>query len=219
MHEIKNLSYSLLINFVNKSGLDSAISVKFNDSGLKVKSVKVGNVCVTEETINGRVLSGRIDNSDGYCGYKYDYQNGENLLNINPDIPINTAIALINKSKVQSDYLTAELVLSSIVRNDYRVVVLDDGNLDIIKTVSAENESSQQCCVQETLNLTKSQGEEYFVEQDKTRVYTIDDRLVEKAEISELSDIVSQSPQSYKELIEIKNQIQKSHTLNREKIL
>ena len=87
------------INFVNKAGLDSSIFVSFSDNGLKVKTVKVGNVCITEETINGRVLSGRIDNLDGYCGYRYDYQNGENLTNINPNIDINTAISLINKSK------------------------------------------------------------------------------------------------------------------------
>lgn len=77
---------------------------------MKVKTVKVGNVCITEETINGRVLSGRMDNLDGYCGYRYDYQNGENLTNINPNIDINTAISLLNKSKRQPDFLTSELV-------------------------------------------------------------------------------------------------------------
>lgn len=217
MKEINNLIYSLKINFVNKPELDSSISIEFHDNGLKIKSVKVGNVCVTEETINGRVLSGRIDNEDGYCGYRYDYQNGENLLNINPNIPIDTVISLINKSKDQKDFLTAELVLSSILRNDYRVVILNEGKLNIIKTVSAGGGSASQCCLQETLNLTKSKVGEYFVEQDKKRVCTIDDRLVEEAKISELSDIISQSPQSYKELIKIKNQIQKSHAINEEK--
>lgn len=158
MNAINNLSYTLEINFVSKSGLDSTISIKFEDNGLKVKTVKVGNVCITEETINGRVLSGRIDNLDGYCGYRYDYQNGENLANINPNIDINTAISLINKSKSQPDFLTSELVLSSIIRNDYRVVILENVNLNVIKTVSAKNENSQQSCFQETINLSKQKN-------------------------------------------------------------
>lgn len=219
MNAINNLSYTLEINFVSKSGLDSTISIKFEDNGLKVKTVKVGNICITEETMNGRVLSGRIDNLDGYCGYRYDYQNGENLTNINPNIDINTAISLINKSKRQADFLTSELVLSSIVRNDYRVVTLEDGNLNVIKTVSAENENSQQCCFQETINLSKQKDAESFVEQDKTRVYLLDGKHVEGSLLSELSDVVSQNPQSYKELIQIKNQIQQSHTINEEKTL
>ena len=210
MKAINNLSYTLEINFINNSGVDSSISVKFCDNGLKIKSTRVGNVCVTEETINGRVLSGRIDNLEGYCGYRYSYQNGENLLNINPNIPIDTAISLINKSKVQTDFLTVELVLSSILRNDYRVVILNEGNLNIIKTVSAKNERGKQYCLQETLNLIKSNNDECFVEQDKKRVYTVDGKLLEESQARMLSDIISKSPQSYKELIEIKNQIQKN---------
>lgn len=219
MNAINNLSYTLEINFVNKSGLDSTVSIKFQDNGLKVKTVKIGNVCITEETINGRVLSGRIDNLDGYCGYRYDYQNGENLININPNIDINTAISLINKSKSQPDFLTSELVFSSIVRNDYRVVILNDGNLTVVKTVSAENENSEQCCFQEIINLSKQKDAESFVEQDKTRFYSLDGKSVEGSQLSELSDVVSQNPQSYKELIQIKNQIQQSHTINEEKTL
>ena len=214
MKEINNLIYSLKINFVNKSELDTSISVEFHDNGLKIKSIKVGDVCITEETINGRVLSGRIDNPEGYCGYRYDYQNGENLLNINPNIPIDAAISLINKSKRKTDFLTAELVLSSIVRTDYRVVILNEGNLNIIKTVSTKNESAKQCCLQETLNLTKSKGDECFVVQDEKRVYTIEDKVVEESQMCDLLYIISKSPQNYKELIKIKNQIEKSHTIN-----
>lgn len=208
MQEINNLIYSLKIDFVNKAGVNTSILVELNDNGLKKKRVKVGNVCVTEETIKGRVLSGRIDNLVGYCGYRYDYQNGETLLNINPNIPIDTAISLINKSKRLTDFLTAELVFSSILRNDYRVVIINEGNLNITKTVSAENESAKQCCLQEILNITKSKGDEYFVEQDKKRVCKIDGRSVEESQICELSEILSQNPQNYKELEEIKNKIQ-----------
>ena len=153
MKEINNLIYTLEINFVNTSDIDSSIFVTFHDTGLKTKIVKVGDVCITEETIKGRVLSGRMDNLEGYCGYRYDYQNGENLININPNIPINTAIACIREAKGKTDFLTAELVFSSIVRNDFRVLALNEGNLNIIKTVSAENEKSEHCSLQEIVDL------------------------------------------------------------------
>lgn len=233
MKEINNLIYSLKINFVNRSGLDSSISVEFNDNGLRIKSVKVGNVCVTEETINGRVLSGRLDNSDGNCGYRYDYKNGENLLNINPKVPLDNAISLIDKTKNKRDFSSAEFVLSSILRNDYRVVTLDKGYLNITKTVSAENEKSEHCILQEKIDLVKLDGEESFVEKDKKIVYKVDDKCVVeenktlvdcdiKLQLKELSAILIQNPQNYKELIKIKNQIIKNsfnNSINGEKTL
>jgi hypothetical protein len=218
MKEINNLIYSLEINYTNNSQLNTSISIKLHDNGLETMSVKVGNVCITEETLNGRVFSGRFDNSDGYCGYKYDYQNRENLLNINPNIPIDTATSLINTTKMKSDFLLAKLVLSSISRNDYRVVVLDKGSLNIIKTISAENEKSENCSLQESIDLLKLDGAESFIEQHKKRVYKIDDIVVEgdklladediKLQLNELSYIISQNPHSYKDLIELKTKLQ-----------
>lgn len=218
MKEINNLIYTLQINYTNDSGLNTSISIKLHDNGLEVKSVKVGNICITEETINGRVLSGRIDNSEGYCGYKYDYQNGENVLNINPNISLDTAISLINKTKMESDFLSAKLILSSILRSDYRFIILNKGNLSIIKTVSAENEKSENCSLQENIDLLKLDGAESFVEQHKKRVYKIDNEFVIeesqtlvdnyiKLQLNELSDIISQNPQNYKELTELKTKV------------
>ena len=219
MKEINNLIYTLEIQYINNSGVNSQISIKLNDNGLKTKSVKVGNICITEETINGRILSGRFDNLDEYCGYKYDYQSGENLLNINPNTSLETAIALINNTKKEPAFLSAEFVLSSILRNDYRVVTLNKGNLNIVKTISAENEKLENCSVQENIYLVKLDGEESFVEQNKKRVYKINDKYtVEenqdvvdndiKLQLKELSDIMSQSPYNYKKLKELKIQIQ-----------
>ena len=231
MKKINNLIYTLEINFVNNEGVKSSISVKFCDDGLKVKSVKVGDVCITEETINGRVLSGKFDNLDGYCGYRYDYQNDENLLNINPDVSINDAVYLINKMKMESGFLTAELVLSSILRNDYSVVILNECNLNILKTISAENENAELCSVQENINLSKSMGDESFVVQNQSKVYQIGDKCIidenepgddseVKSQLSELLDILCKKPKTYKELIEIKKQIQEKtiiHSTNKEK--
>ena len=222
MKKINNLIYTLEINFVNNEGVKSSISVKFCDDGLKVKSVKIGDVCITEETINGRVLSGRLDNLDGYCGYRYDYQNGENLLNINPDVSINDAVYLINKMKMESGFLTAELVLSSILRNDYRVVILKEGALNVIKTISAENENAEHCTIQESIDLLKIDGEENFAVQSKKRVYKIKGNFVVeenqsatendiKSQLNELLSIIDFNPQNYKQLIEIKNKIQKEN--------
>lgn len=223
MKEINNLTYTLEIKYLNNLGVNIEISIKLHDNGLKIKSVRVGNVCVTEETINGRVLSGRIDDADKYCGYRYDYKNGENLININPNISISTATSLINKKKREHDFLSAELVLSSILRNDYRVVILKEGQLNVIKTISAVNEKSEHCSLQEKINLLKLDGEETFVEQDKKRVYSINgvcvsekDQNLEDSDIKsyliELLVILNQNPQNYKELIEFKTQIQKTLT-------
>lgn len=233
MKNIKNLDYTLEINYTNSSGATTSISVKFNDSGLKTKTTRIGNICITEETINGRVLSGRFDDSDSYCGYRYDYQKGETLLNINEDISINTAVSLINKKKMESDFMSADFVLSSILKNDYRVVTLDKGNLNIIKTISAENEHAEHYRLQESADFLKQEGAEKFVEQYKKRVYQIDDDCtIEDAEmmadsniksqLNELSEILSQNPQNYKELIELKNQIQNKssdNSINEEVIL
>lgn len=233
MREINNLFYALEINYANHSGVNTSISIKMYDHGLKIKCVKVGNISITEETINGRVLSGRFDNSNIYCGYKFHYQNGESLLNINPNISLNTAISLINSTKMEYDFLSAELVLSSISRNDYRVVSLDKGSLNIIKTISAENEKSESCSLQESIDLSKLDGEETFVVRHKKRVYKMNNKCVIeenqtlvdsdiKLQLNELSDIINQHPQNCKELIELKDRIKKISTSGRtngEKIL
>jgi len=221
MKEINNLIYTLEINYTNKSGLDNSIIVEFNDNGLQMRSFAIGNVCIKEETINGRVLSGRLDNLDGFCGYRYNYQNGENLININPQVPIDTAVTSINKKKMELDFISAELVLSSIIRNDYRVVTLNKGNLKITRTISAENEKFEHCSIQECAELLKLDGEERFVEQDKKVIYRIaDECVIEESTASEnnnlkpylikLYAILNKYPQSYKELIELKSKIQKT---------
>lgn len=222
MNEINNLTYTLEINFTNKAGLKTSISIKLHDNGLEIKSVKIGDVCVTEETINGRVLSGRLDNTDGYCGYRYDYQNGEVLTNINPSTPLNTATNLINDIKNNSEFTSAKLVLSSLLRNDYRVVILSEGSLNIIKTISAEDENGKNYSYQEVIDLVKQKGTESFAEQHKEKVYKIEDAcIVEETPnltnsdikylLSQLIEIYNQNPKSYKDLIKFKTQIHKKY--------
>ena len=182
------------------------------------------NVCITEETIKGRILSGKLEDSDICCGYKFDYKNGENVLSINPNITIDTATSLIEKKKMESAFLTAELVLSSILRNDYRVVILSKGSLKLTKTIYAENEKLEKCSLQECIDLLKLDGEESFIEQHKKRIYKIDETcaieenqpLVDseiKLQLNDLLNIINQHPQNYKDLIKLKNQIRKT-TIN-----
>lgn len=225
MMKINNLNYALEINYINNLGLNVSIFVKFHDNGLEIKSIKLGDVCITEETIKGRVLSGKFEDSNEYCGYRYDYKKGGMLLNLNPQISIDEAVSLINKKGMESDFLSAQLVLSSILRNDYRVVILNEGRLKIIKTISALNDKSECCCLQESVDLLKLDGEESFVEQSKKTTYKIGDKCVvvetqtmidcdDKSQFDQLANILSQNPQNYKELIKFKNQIQKTSNIN-----
>ena len=220
MKEINNLTYGVQIGYVNKLGEDVAIAVEMHDNGLVINSVQIGSVCVTEETIGGRVLSGRFENEEGFCGYRYDYENfGEELFNINPDVPLNTAISLINKTKMGSSVMSAKMILSSILRNDYRVVSFPEGSLNITKTISAENETAENCCFQENIVLSKQRGEDSCVEEYKETIYKVGDKVVtEEAQISDdnnanqtfadLIKIYNQNPKNYKELSSLKNQVE-----------
>ncbi len=233
MSEISDLIYTLEINYTNNSWSNNSITLKIYDNGLEVKSVRVGDFCIIEKTINGRILSGELKSSNEYCGYMFDYQNGETLLNLNPKVHIDTAVSLINNKKMESDFLSAKLVLSSIMRNDYRVVILNKGSLNIIKTISAINEKSEHYGLQEKVDLLKLDGDESFVEQNKKVVYQMDDKCVVeenatlvdsniKSQLNELSYILNQNPQNYKELIKFKNQIKKitiNNSINGEKML
>ena len=225
MNKINNLIYTLEIKYTNNSGEKISITVKFCDNGLETKSIRVGDVCITEETIKGRILSGKFENANEYCGYKYDYKNGENLLNLNPQISIDTAVSLINKKKMETDFLIAMLVLSSVLRGDHRVVVLNNGRLNIIKTISAEDDNLEKYVLKEISDLLKLDGEEKFVVQDKKIICKIGDNsnieeigLLADGDIKfnliKLSLILSKYPQSYKELIELKSQLQKNNIGN-----
>jgi hypothetical protein len=224
MKEINNLTYRLEIENLKNSEIETSITVEFNENGLKTKRIQAGDVCITEEMIGGRILGARLDSPDGYCGYKYDYQNNGVLLNLNPYGPDEEAASLaahlIRERQKNLDFQQADLVLSSILRNDYQVVILKEGDLKVTKTVSAENEKRENCCLQEIVNLSKSDGENSFVENHKTTVYKVnEDEVIEtqtpidseiKSELKALSYIMSQHPQSCKDLAKIKEQIPES---------
>lgn len=220
METINDLTYELKINYINNNGLNVSMSTTVNDDGLEINSVKIGNVCITEETINGRVLSGRYDENNAFCGYKYNYEknDAEYLVSINPEISINDAVTLINKVKMSPEYLSTRMVFSSILRDDYRVFAIKQGNLNIIKTISAENEKSEKCAYQEIIDLTKTDDTSGFVEVNKKQIYKIDDKcIVEndqqsnskiKLKLKKLLEIIKQNPNNYKKLISAKEEVQ-----------
>lgn len=220
MEKINNLTYELQISYISNAGLNVLICTTMHDNGLELNSVQVGDVCVTEETIKGRVISGRYDQSNAFCGYRYDYEknNDEYLFSINPEVSINDAVSLINKTKMDSNFLSSKMVLSSIMRDDYRVFAIQKGNLNIVKTIAAENEKAEKCLYQEIIDLAKMDGELSFVELNRAKVYQVDDKcLVEngqhsdakiKLQLKELLEIVKQNPNNYKKLISAKESVQ-----------
>ena len=59
---MNNLTHELQIQYTNELGLNVSVLKKIYEGGLEVNSIQVGDICITEETINGRILSGRYEN-------------------------------------------------------------------------------------------------------------------------------------------------------------
>ena len=219
MQEINNVIYSTQINYVDDKGSKVSITKKIDDKGLEMTSIQVGDICISEETINGRVLSGKYDNSVFCCGYKYNYEkdNDEYLVNINKDVSLGSAVSLINKTKMQSEFLSAKMVLCSILRNDYRVITMRKGNLNVIKTVQAENENQERYFLEENSYLSKSEGEELFSETKREKLCKVNDNCVNvNNNIEKLRDLIAvikQNPSNYKELQTLKMSLNTAHTI------
>ena len=224
METIKNLVYDLRIDYINNVGLNVSIIRRMDDTGLELNLTQVGNVCVTEETINGRVLSGRFDDANISCGYRYNYEknNSEYLQNLNDDIPLNEAIQFINKTKMDAQFLSTRMVFSSLLRNDYRVFALNGGDIAVTKTIAAVNEKGENCILVDCVHLVKAEGAEFYEEQSRERTYRVgDDCVVEQAktkveddslktQLQQLVDILEQNPNNYKELLSAKESVQQT---------
>ena len=224
MEAIKNLVYETQINYINDAGSNVSIIRRIDDNGLELNLTQIGDVCVAEETINGRVLSGRFDDKTISCGYRYDYEkhNSEYLQNLNEEIPLNEAIQLINKAKMDTQFLSAKMVLSSLLRSDYRVFALKSGDIVVTKTVVAVNENGENCSLIDCVHLSKVEGAERYQEQSKERTYIVgDDCVVEqstsqpevnnlKSKLKPLVDIFEKNPNNYKELIRTKESVQQT---------
>ena len=204
--EANNLTYTLQINYINNSGLQVVITKQLNEKGLEIISYQIGDDCVTEETINGRILAGQYKHKGNLCGYRYNYEKNDSdyLVSTNQHIPLNTAVNLINKTKMNTEFLSAKMVLSSVSRNDYRVLSLKKGDLQITKTATTQNETAETYSFQEQILLSKLEGEEAFTEKETKRFCKIGDTTVEdnnsKFKFEKLITVVNQNPQNYKDL-------------------
>lgn len=217
MEVINNLKYSIEIRYKNDNDVNVILKKEMNDKGLESNSTQIGDVCITEETINGRILSGRYDDKETSCGYRYNYEanNSDYLISLNDNISIENAVNLINKTQKEMDFLSARIVGVSVLRNDLRVVILREGDLDIIKTAVAENENGEECFFRESTSLSKSVGDEGFSEKHKENLYKINDQLVEEdsdsvIKLKELIEIVNRSPNTYKDIASFKDVVNNS---------
>lgn len=224
MEKINNLTYSLRVDYINDAGVNVSICRKINDNGLELNLVQVGNTRVCKETINGRILSGRYDDENSFCGFRYNYnrKDHEYLVNINESISLDAAINLINKTKMSPNFLSAKMVFTSLLNNNFRVSILSKGNLKVTKTASAENEYGEKCFLQERTYLSKLEGEECFIATSKETICKIDNDCVildasaeydKQRHIKELNEIIDQNPHNYKELKNAKKTIEKTHTI------
>ena len=107
MEVINNLKYSIEIRYKNDNDVNVILKKEMNDKVLESNSTQIGDVCITEETINGRILSGRYDDKETSCGYRYNYEanNSDYLISLNDNISIENAVNLINKTQKEMDFL------------------------------------------------------------------------------------------------------------------
>jgi hypothetical protein len=226
MNAISNLTYELQIKYINNFGENVSIYKKICDNGLETNSFQIGDVCITEETINGRILSGRYDEQNVYCGYKYNYdRNDEKYLeNINKNILIEKASNLINNTKMKSNFLSAKMVLSAVSRNDYKIYAIKSGEITIKKKVTANNEKKEKCVLRKSIVLSKIDKQEVLSETNREITYKVGDEcFVEdakedvdndiKTKLKELIEILNKNPNNYKELIELKQCLAPTQTL------
>ncbi len=224
MDKLNNLTYDIQIDFINNSGNPITISKRIQDNGLETNTFQTNEVCISEETINGRVLSGRFETKDCFCGYKYNYdeKSSNYLVSLNDEISIDTAVSLINKVKATEEFWNAKLALTSLMKNDYRVFAINKGNIDLTKSVSAKNKNSQDCAYTEFIHLSKQAGEEIFSEKSRETTYEIGDEFISdssaskekindlKVQMKDLIKVLNQNPNNYKDLIKIKESDQQS---------
>lgn len=215
---LNNLSYEINVEYINDGELVFLTGLKMQDNGLEVSFTKMGDISITEEKIKGRVLSGRYDKQEMHCGYKFNYERTDKdyLQILNPDISLDKTVTLINDTKMSANFLLAKMVLSSIMRKDYRVLVLTKGKLKVEKIISAENEKKEKCHYCEIQNLVKSNKKSLFVEEQKEQIYEINGECYYKNSddlknsnieqtLNELVQAFNNNPINYKVLIDIKN--------------
>ena len=219
MNQIKDITYIVQADYIDNAGQKVVVYRKTQDNGLETNYMQVGDIAITEETINGRVLSGKLTNDGFLCGYKYDYEqeSGEYLININENFPLDQAISLINKTKMNRGFLDAKMVFTAIQRRDPKIFALKGGNIDITRKVSATNENHHNFGFSEIISMQKLPTDESFTTSQVETTYTVNDStIVEhnttteqndgnniKLAVAELIVIANENPKTCKELAKV----------------
>jgi hypothetical protein len=226
MMVMSNLIYSVQVDFINDSGEKVSVVRTMYDTGLESNSIKVGDVCVIEETINGRVLSGTYRSSELECGYRYNYES-ENLEDYlvctNSDVSLNKTVDLINKTKMKHEFFYGLFTFNIVLRKDYRILTLKNPNIAVTRTVSSIDDTSMECECKESVAILKSSRDDIFKERAKRTVYRIDGDVVgdefssiaqgnnieiqmseqDGAKFDDLRAILEQKPRTHKELLDL----------------
>jgi phosphatidylserine/phosphatidylglycerophosphate/cardiolipin synthase-like enzyme len=102
--------------------------------------------------------------------------------------------------------------------DDYRVFSVNEGNIKIINSVTAENEEGKQYTFQESILLFRVKGDKYFNEVDSERMYIIDGNVFLMSgnnegddieiQFKELVEVSHQKPYKIKQLIDLKHNLQ-----------
>lgn len=179
MNSLSDLTYQIKVEYTNDNGSTVIISKQIEQNGIETTSTQVGDVCITEKTINGRILSGKLMNNELCCGYQYNYDgNRENyLININEEIPLDKSIPLINKTKMNSDFLVAKMTFLCALKKHYDVISLQNNAINLYKTVSASNNSNTYN-IEQNILIAKSKNIDTFEEIKNESIYRIDRNFI-----------------------------------------
>ena len=221
METINNLTYEIQIDYINNSGKNVTILKRIQDNGLETILYQIGDIAVTEETINGRVLSGHFECKDTFCGYRYDYSKNTSdyLTTSNKAISLDQTVSLINSAKMSSDFLAAKMVFSALNRNDYKLFTLKKGAVDLTKSISAGDENHKIYSYSELVHLLKDEQSESCSEESREYSYEFGDKFVTATpsnkkeceslnlKMQELIEVFKQNPNNYKSLISAKEKV------------
>lgn len=204
---MSDLTYVIQVDYINDSNEKVSVSRTIYDTGLEVNSISVNGICVVEETINGRVLSGSYISKELECGYRYNYDVDtvdEYLVTTNKDLSLNDTVNLINKTKMKQEFLFAKLIFNMLLRKDYKVVTLKSPSLTMTRRASGVDEDCNVYSCEECLTICKNN--EFFEEFDRGVTCRINEMVisddVDEDLFVELKQIIDKNPLTYKSLID-----------------
>ena len=115
---------------------------------------------------------------------------------------------------MQRDFLLTRMALGPILKDEYKIFALRQGEIFITKTASAENEKDEKCVYQKSFTLSKTETDECFTKIHEEQSYKINNQPISEKdaqmELNGLFEIVNNNPTTYKDLIASKKSIHPS---------